>query len=302
MAAGKGALAAQVHVGHALQSHRPFFRGVLVVAATVAGQEGYGLGRAHLLSHTLPELGLDPALTVLGDPTGLDLQLRSGGRAAVLTTFTSTDADSVQSAANRAARHVAEGMVAGADFEVLRISVPEVLPASGPGVQARLRVECRIAPERSVTGCLDWVAGRILHSGDEVPFRVELVRDRRKLITGRITEVLYRQEPWSTDPGEPFVRRACSALQSAGWETGRFRDGSVAGSSKGTPAGDVGVRRSPALGLGPGDALQCGAPDESVTVESLSRALLGYVALADAVLDAPGQVRFATAGFSRLAR
>ncbi|MBN2290199.1 MAG: M20/M25/M40 family metallo-hydrolase, partial [Candidatus Glassbacteria bacterium] len=69
----KGGLAAQVIAGGVLKRSLLPLKGNLVVAATVAEQNGISLGVRGLIEHTLPELGLSPSYAVLGEPTGLGL-------------------------------------------------------------------------------------------------------------------------------------------------------------------------------------------------------------------------------------
>ena len=67
----KGGLASQIFAGHLLSACRLAPMGNIVVAATVAGENGVGVGLRHLLGTTLPELGMEPKFVVLGDPTTL---------------------------------------------------------------------------------------------------------------------------------------------------------------------------------------------------------------------------------------
>ena len=54
----KGGLAAQIYAGHVLAASRFVPMGNIVVAATVAEENGCSVGVRHLLKTTLPELGM----------------------------------------------------------------------------------------------------------------------------------------------------------------------------------------------------------------------------------------------------
>ena len=69
----KGGLAAQVYAGALLKRSLLPLRGNLVVAATVAEENGASAGVRALLERRLPELSLQPAYAILGEPTDLGL-------------------------------------------------------------------------------------------------------------------------------------------------------------------------------------------------------------------------------------
>ena len=69
----KGGLAAQVFTGALLRRSLLPLRGNLVVAATVAEENGRSTGVRVLMERTLPLLGMKPAFAILGEPTGLGL-------------------------------------------------------------------------------------------------------------------------------------------------------------------------------------------------------------------------------------
>ena len=67
----KSGLVSQVYAGHVLDTTGLPLRGNIVVAATVAEENGCSVGVQHLLDTTLPHLGMEPKFVVLGEPTTL---------------------------------------------------------------------------------------------------------------------------------------------------------------------------------------------------------------------------------------
>ncbi len=67
----KSGVATQVFAAHALARSMLPLRGNIVVAATVAEENGCSVGVRHLFRHTLPRIGMTPRFVVLGEPTGL---------------------------------------------------------------------------------------------------------------------------------------------------------------------------------------------------------------------------------------
>lgn len=69
----KGGLAAQVYSGALLKRLLLPLQGTLIVAATVAEENGLGVGVRPLLETTLPDIGLRRTFAILGEPTELGL-------------------------------------------------------------------------------------------------------------------------------------------------------------------------------------------------------------------------------------
>ena len=69
----KGGIAAQLFAAVALKRSILPLRGNVVVAATVAEENGAALGLRALLASTLPDLGLVPEFAILGEPTNLGI-------------------------------------------------------------------------------------------------------------------------------------------------------------------------------------------------------------------------------------
>ena len=75
----KGGLAAQVFCGLLLKRSLLPLRGNLVVAATVAEENGLSVGVRALLDETLPSLGMSPDYAVLGEPTSRSSHWKADG-------------------------------------------------------------------------------------------------------------------------------------------------------------------------------------------------------------------------------
>ena len=69
----KGGLAAHIFTAALLKRSLLPLRGNLVIAATVAEENGCSVGVRHLLEKTLPAMNIFPTYVILGEPTGLGL-------------------------------------------------------------------------------------------------------------------------------------------------------------------------------------------------------------------------------------
>jgi acetylornithine deacetylase/succinyl-diaminopimelate desuccinylase-like protein len=289
----KGGLAAQVYAAHLLDRSLLPFSGTIVVAATVAQEEGNGAGARHLLSETLPKLGIAPSLAILGEPTSLAPCNGHDGWVDVAVEIAASDS----AAARRAAAAVRDALsraTAGRPApSAARASRPfgaETTGRTGSSVESivlRLPVKPGEDPA-DLVGLVKTIARAAAEPipGADVEARVH--GERRRFYTGRPVEFLSWITPWSTDPSNPLVERALEGLSAAGWveaEPRAWRPDDLRTGSAGSLFVDgFGV---PALCFGPGDEDRTRTPDESVAIENVARAVFGTAALVHGALGAP---------------
>jgi len=289
-AACKGALAVQIYGGQVLRMTSPFFRGTLVVAATVAEHDGCGVGTTHLLRHTLPELGLEPTLMILGEPTGLELRHCGDGRAEILTSVAGSDDEAVRGAAELVFRRLTlpNVLTVGTRSATLQVAPPDYSRKPGMPFEARLKTVCRVPPGMTVEDCLRWIRDRAHLNDGGLTIDVEIEHELRGMFTGKVADVLHSSEPWSTDPSSPVVRHACEPLQTAEWNGGRRRARPRRNPRNRQSPGNSSRYGVPTLGFGPGDASLVQAPLESVSIDEIRKGVFGTALLARAVLDTRG--------------
>ncbi len=279
----KAGLVAQLYAGHIL-AHALFpLRGNLVVAATVAEQNGCSLGLRHLLERTLPELDLRPTFAVLGEPTALGLCYGHDGWAEVDVRVAAATNARVDEACQLIRRELD-----GVDSRLCKtgwplVSIREAEPAADR--QRTLRVARRLLHGETARGFARWVGQRaaFARSLGAVRVRARLHEERQELYTGKTVQVQFASEPWSSDPFAPAVDRARDALITAGippvlrrWELRELVMGSAGGSL---------VRHGiPTVGFGPGDEAQAHACDESVELDRVVQATCATAILAHAFI------------------
>jgi acetylornithine deacetylase/succinyl-diaminopimelate desuccinylase-like protein len=280
----KGALAAQMFAGHVLATTRPRPRGMTVVAATVADENGCSIGVWHLLTTTLPELGMSPRFVILGEPTGLsDVSIRS--RAEDVARRAGDDVV-------EALRTFCEGDGVGPPVAIMTAAAPRE-DGSGRGFLATVQICLRLFPGETVRDGVGRIEGsvvRIVRKTREAAATVSVHEEDQMLYTGHRKRVRFSVPPWSTDVTDPLVERARTVMLEAGcgwkpmsWKLNRLGSG-TAGS---VVARELGI---PVIGYGPGDEAQVHSCNESVSLRALVDAAYGTAILMEGL--SAGQVAF----------
>ncbi len=288
----KGGLAAQVMAGAVLKNAMLPLRGNLVVAATVAEENGSSVGVRELLAKTLPALALEPQMVLLGEPTSLGLYYGHDGWVEIEVSMEGADHGALQGAA-RALHTELERQEKGysrmGSREEMLVADP-VFDQSGEGHRAMLRINHRVTPPMDT--------GRIvsqIHRSAELSMQhhgpmsvaVEVRETTRTLYTGQQTVVRRVANAWETDPFDPMFERARQCLNAAGctarpgkWQLGRLGMGT---------AGAVIAREFelPVLGYGPGDEEQAHRPNEFVDTNMLVEAAFGTAAIVHGIVGIP---------------
>lgn len=285
----KGGVATQVMAGAILKNALLPLRGNLVVAATVAEENGASVGVRALLGKTLPALNLEPQLVVLGEPTSLGLYYGHDGWVEIEVRMEAPDDEPLRKAVRALRKDLSvgtPGSSAPAREEML-VDAPR-FEETEAGHCAVLRVSHRVTqptdPDRIVS-----LVQRSAQLASPPAGRVAVeVRERRQtLYTGQQTVVRRIAQAWETDPFDPMLERARQCLSAAGcqvrlgkWQLGRLGMGT---------AGAVISRefRLPVLGYGPGDEEQAHRPGEHVDTNMLMEAAYGTAAIAHGLIGVP---------------
>lgn len=283
----KGGLAAQVYAAALLKRCLLPLKGNLVVAATVAEENGCSVGVRALMEHTLPDLGLHPDYAILGEPTGLGLYYGHDGWVELDIQIEGANPFHVDDAAEavfneysgRFAGEPQAGIVHNPRFE------------NEAGVRrATIQMERRLSPSDNVGVLLSQTkheATMAAHASGAVAVGVMVRQERQRLYTGRKTVVRRVVHAWSTDPFHPLMERARQALSAADcmvrpgrWNLGRMGMGT---------AGSVLTRdfQIPTIGYGPGAEDKAHSVNECVDVKHLAEAVYGTAAIVHCLIGIP---------------
>ena len=280
----KGGLAAQIFAGHVLATSRPRATGTIVVAATVADENGCSIGVLHLLATTLPELGMSPSFVILGEPTGLAIGIGHDGWAAVDI--------SVRSPAEDVARRTGDDVVEALralcddhDVETPRMVMTADAPReqrSGRNFVVTARIFLRLFPGETIDDGVGRLEGSILPSAGETRdavVTVDVHEEEQLLYTGHTKRVRFWVPPWSMVVTHPLVERARKVMLEAGcgWRPRPWKLNHLgSGTAGAVVARELGV---PVIGYGPGDEAQVHACNESVSLRALLDAAYGTAIL-----------------------
>jgi acetylornithine deacetylase/succinyl-diaminopimelate desuccinylase-like protein len=270
----KGGLAAQVYAGDLLKRSLLPLKGNLVVAATVAEENGRSLGVRALLGVTLPDMELKPDYAVLGEPTGLGLYHGHDGWMEVEIRVRGGNPFQVDDATQSISRDLASqahDRSMGLGWETHEPRYQD----TPTGRLAVIRADRRLSPSDSADGVLRQLkheADLVAAGAGAVAVEVAVCQESQRLYTGKTTVVrqLARQA------------LAAGALEArcGRWHLGR--------SGMGT-AGGVLVQEFnvPTIGFGPGLEEQAHAVDEHVELDKLGRAIYGTALIAHSLIGVP---------------
>jgi len=286
----KGGLAAQLYAAYLLKYSLLPLDGNLVVAATVAEENGLGLGVRGLLERTLPEMGLKPDHVILGEPTGLGLYYGHDGWMEMDIEVEGLNPFQVDDIARSIADDLGNVMggpeEAGENFVLSQHSRRQ----QGGVAQASMRVARRLRQHGDEVGMLHQVtheARQSARNSGAVEVAVQVRQDAQRLYTGRTAVARRVVSAWHTDPFAPLMTRARQALAAAGcasqpgkWELGRLGMGT---------AGSVLVNdfKIPTIGYGPGCEAQAHERGEYVELEKMYTAIYGTAAIAHSLIGIP---------------
>ena len=287
----KAGLAAQVYAAATLKASLLPLAGNLVVAATVAEENGRSLGVRELVTRTLAQHELQPTWAILGEPTNLGLYYGHDGWFEVEIVVKGANPFHVDDAAN--AIHgdllAARRMRAVGGIETHQIHRP-VFETDHNVRQATIRMERRLSPTEEVGEVMRHIereAALVTETAGEVAVEVMVRQAPQTLYTGQTTMVRHVTNAWAIDPFDPLLTRARQALAAAGCEArpGKFQLGRLGmGTAGGTLVGEFKV---PTLCYGPGEETLAHAANESVAVESIVTACYGTAAIAHGLVGVP---------------
>jgi acetylornithine deacetylase/succinyl-diaminopimelate desuccinylase-like protein len=286
----KGGLAAQVFVGALLRRSLLPLRGNIVVAATVAEEEGRSAGVRFLMERTLPSLGMKPSFAVLGEPTGLGLYYGHDGWMEVNVVLEGSNPFHVDDAAKAIYKDMGIGRTQfGSLNQQSSIQAPSFETIGGCR-RATIPVSRRLNWGEDEGGVMNQIksnATMIAKGSGSVAVEVMVRKETKRLYNGQQTVVQHVTHAWSIDPYHPLMSRARHSLAAASVEvrTGKWQLGRL---GMGT-AGGILVKdfQTPTIGYGPGCEEQAHAINEYVKIESVVDCLYGTAAMVHGLVGIP---------------
>ncbi len=286
----KGGLAAQVFTGALLRRSLLPLRGNLVVAATVAEENGRSTGVRTLMERTLPALGMKPTFAILGEPTGMGLYYGHDGWMELDVTIEGANPFHVDDAAKAIFSDFGAGENGSTpQLETMFINKPRFETVGGFR-RATIPVTRRLSygeDAGNVVNQFKREAALVAKTSGAVAVEVAVRKDTRRLYNGRVTTVRHVTHAWAIDPFHPLMSRARQSLAAAGcevrpgkWQLGRLGMGT---------AGSVLVKEFnvPTIGYGPGLEEQAHAAGEFVETARITEAVYGTTAIVHGLIGIP---------------
>ncbi len=286
----KGGLAAQIFTGALLRRSLLPRRGNLIVAATVAEENGRSTGVRALLERTLPSLGMKPSFAILGEPTGLGLYYGHDGWMEMDVTVQGANPFLVDDAAKAILADLgAAGSDDGGESQGLRLRKPHFEMVGGFR-RATIPVVKRLGfgeDAGSVVSQFKHHAVLAAQTSGAVAVDVAVHKEAKRLYNGQTSVVQHVTHAWSIDPFHPLMSRVCQSLAASGcevrpgkWQLGRLGMGT---------AGSVLVREFnvPTIGYGPGLEDQAHAAGEFVETAKVAEAVYGTAAMVHGLIGIP---------------
>ena len=288
----KAGLAAQIYSGRLLARALLPLRGNLIVAATVAEENGCSVGLRTLLERTLPELSLTPTFAVLGEPTNLNLYYGHNGWFELDIRVEAVDrletAQAAEMIHDEFARAGVFGTHSGAP-QTMIVHHPR-FAESPTGRRATIHMARRLSPtERAgdVASQIKHTAALAVQSVGSVAVDVDVIEERQQLYNGTTSVVRHVTHAWETDPFNPLLTRSFEALAAGGckaapgkWKLGRLGMGTGGGLL-------VNEFSVPTIGYGPGSEDLAHAPDESVELAKIYEAAYGNALIVHSLIGVP---------------
>jgi putative selenium metabolism hydrolase len=285
----KGGLASQIFAAALLKRSLLPLEGTLVVAATVAEENGLSVGVRHLMDKTLPNINLKPDYAILGEPSNLGLYYGHDGWVEIEVRVEGTNPFHVDDAAHEIMNDINLSVKSANDKKLIEeISIMQPLYDEYKGCRrATIRMARRVRESENI----EQVIGQIKHNAQliaqptgAVAVDVQVRQEQQVMYNGSMTLVRHITNAWSTDPFHPIMDRSRHALAAAGctvrpgkWELDRLRMGT---------AGSVLLKEYnvPTIGYGPGCETVAHADNEYVEVDKLSECAYGTAVIVHSLI------------------
>ncbi|MBN1610219.1 MAG: M20/M25/M40 family metallo-hydrolase [Polyangiaceae bacterium] len=288
----KGGLAAQLFAAVALRRSLLPLRGNLVVAATVAEENGVGVGTRLLVERTLPDLDFSVQYAIVPEPTNLGLYYGHDGWVALDIQISGRDLFQVTDASRAVFDHYSTPLAPAptpGQKQQTTVAKPSVSGTNG-STRALVRLQRRLLMGESLDNVLKEVRQASTESArpaGSVGIDIDVSEERQQLATGHTRSVRRLASPWLTDPFSTLPRRAFQALSVADCpaRTGQWTlDRLGMGTPGCTLVTELGI---PTIGYGPGREEMAHACNEYVETEKIGQASYGTAAIVHSLIGVP---------------
>jgi len=285
----KSGLAAQIYAGALLKRCLFPLKGNLIVAATVAEENGRSVGVRELIERTIPSLGMRPDYAILGDPTGLGIYYGHDGWMEMEIQVKGDNPFLVNDAS----------LAIYDDFDSLDLqqdqannnAVYKPIFSENDGIRnAKIKLNRRLHLKDDCNNIINHVehnATMVAQAYGNVAVDVAVRQETQKMYNGQTTVVNHITNAWSLDPFHTLMDRSRETLAAADcevrpgkWELGRLGMG-TAGSLLVTEY-DI-----PAIGYGPGEESLAHGCNEYVDVDQISEAVYGTAVIVQGLIGSP---------------
>ena len=288
----KGGLAAHIFAGALLKRSLLPLNGNLIVAATVAEEQGASVGVRHLIERTLPELELSPTYAILGEPTELGLYYGHDGWVEMDVKVEGKNVFEVDDAAKTIFEEF--------NYRIKRIDDyggPEALAVKSPlyeSCDGLRRATIEVNHRFNDSQRPDVVIEQIKHQAvlavqkiGNIAVDVAIRKEIQKMYTGTTTMIRKVTNAWSIDPFCPLMEKSRHVLEASDCQVrpGKWNLGRVGMAT----AGGVLTKdyKIPAIGYGPGNEEVIHGPDEYVEVDKIVEAVYGTAVIVHSLIGVP---------------
>lgn len=288
----KSGLAAQIFTGALLKNSLLPLNGNLVVAATVAEENGLSIGIKSLIKNTLVELNLNPDYVILGEPTDLNIYYGHDGWAQYDILIDGKDGNEVINSTNKIYENFNSiyNSINNNGFELENLLVKKNdSRESRNNTYNEILCSKRLTSNEQYTDFLKQVNSNcnLLSVQSNINVKVKVHEEKQKLYTGINTITKYVSNAWETDPFSFLIQRSGESLEAAGlkvkrgkWKLRKLRMGT---------AGNVisNEFNIPVIGYGPGDENEAHAINEYVGIDKISDCVYGTASIVHGLIGVP---------------
>ncbi|HCE43906.1 MAG TPA: hypothetical protein DET40_10195 [Lentisphaeria bacterium] len=288
----KGGLAAQIYAGALLKRSLLPMRGHLVVAATVAEENGCSVGLKKLVSSTLPSIGIKADYAILGEPTGNGLYYGHDGWVELNIHIEGVNPFHVSDAA----RNINTDLSLVSTIRNT-MNTPEEMNIGHPVFNddsgfrsADMRISKRLSSAESPEGVVSWLNHEVAvltQNEKNVAVEVAVISENQKMYNGSRSVVKRVANSWQTDPYSPLMQRARQSLSAAECEvrTGKWTLGKLGMGTAGSVL--LNEYKIPVIGYGPGSEDCAHCADEYVVLDRIYESIYGTASIVHGLAGIP---------------
>jgi len=286
----KYCLATQIFSGILLKKSGIKLNRNIIVAATVANENGLGLGLRGFLENTAKEVGLDPSFALIGEPTNLELKNSHDGWALINIQLSGPTIAEVGEAALKVINSLEDIYSTGShSAEGKLLSTQNVkLDSHKNRASANIFLLRRLLPNQSMEKVLRDIKNNIalyLMPFPKVSLGIGVLKNRRTLYNGLSLEVSNQSSAWITNPSNELYESIINALKSVEIE---YRSGEMILNPIGIgSAGSILVNeyKIPSYEFGPMSTVINGDQSDCMDINKLIKGVFGNAVIAWSVIN-----------------